>query len=72
MSSELLRVDHLTTEFSIPQPGFFTQPKGLKAVNDVTFSVNRGETLGIVGCGTNHRAKCGQGKTAGCPRNGSE
>ena len=49
MSSELLRVDHLTTEFSIPQPGFFAQPKGLKAVNDVTFSVNRGETLGIVG-----------------------
>jgi oligopeptide transport system ATP-binding protein len=48
-TQDLLQIDHLTTEFAIPQAGFFKPPLGLKAVNDVTFSVREGETLGIVG-----------------------
>lgn len=41
-STEILRVNHLKK--------FFNTPKGpLHAVDDVTFSINEGETLGVVG-----------------------
>jgi peptide/nickel transport system ATP-binding protein len=42
MSSPLMQVDHLKKYFEVPQ-GY------LHAVDDVSFSINRGETLGVVG-----------------------
>jgi ABC-type oligopeptide transport system ATPase subunit len=38
----LLRVDHLTTVFDLPSGS-------VPAVNDVSFEIRQGETLGIVG-----------------------
>ena len=45
----LLKVDHLKTYFPI-RKGFFNKVVGhVKAVDDVSFFVNRCETLGVVG-----------------------
>ena len=43
----LVQVNHLKQYFNI-NTGVFTS-KPLKAVDDVTFTINRGETLGLVG-----------------------
>ncbi len=45
--SELIRVENLKQHFNI-KSGFFTK-KTLKAVDGVNFTINRGETLGLVG-----------------------
>ncbi len=45
--SELIRVENLKQHFSIKSGFFKTKP--LKAVDGVSFSINRGETLGLVG-----------------------
>ncbi len=47
MSTPLIEVKHLKQYFPIKTGWFSTTP--LKAVDDVTFSINRGETLGLVG-----------------------
>ena len=47
MSSELLRVEHLKQYFPVKTSFGKTVP--LKAVDDVSFSINEGETLGLVG-----------------------
>ena len=47
MSSELLRVEHLKQYF--PVKTGFGKIVPLKAVDDVSFSINEGETLGLVG-----------------------
>ena len=45
----LVEVEHLTKFFPVRQ-GVFSRQRGVvHAVEDVSFSVNRGETLGIVG-----------------------
>ena len=55
----LVEVDHLTKYFPVRQ-GVFSRAKGyVHAVEDVTLSVNRGETLGIVG-----ESGCGKSTTA--------
>jgi peptide/nickel transport system ATP-binding protein/oligopeptide transport system ATP-binding protein len=55
----LVEVEHLTKHFSIKQ-GVFSRAKGVvHAVEDVTLTVNRGETLGIVG-----ESGCGKSTTA--------
>ena len=46
-STPLVEVKHLKEYFDI-QDGLF-KTKKLKAVDDVTFSINKGETLGLVG-----------------------
>ncbi len=51
----LLEVRHLVKEFSRRQ-GLFRAPSVLRAVDDVTFSIERGETFGLVG-------ESGSGKT---------
>jgi oligopeptide/dipeptide ABC transporter ATP-binding protein len=55
----LVEVEHLTKHFPVKQ-GVFSSEKGIvHAVEDVTLSVNRGETLGIVG-----ESGCGKSTTA--------
>jgi oligopeptide transport system ATP-binding protein len=50
MNTPLLEVKHLTTYFDIHQGQFFRKKVGtVHAVSDVSFSVFKGETLGIVG-----------------------
>ncbi len=47
MSDDLIRIRAVSKEFG--GPGLFRQSAGVKAVDGVTLSVKRGQTLGIVG-----------------------
>ena len=47
MADTLVEVKHLKEYFNIATGAFSTKP--LKAVDDVSFSIHRGETLGLVG-----------------------
>ena len=47
MSKELLKVEHLKQYF--PVSAGFGKVMPLKAVDDVSFSIGEGETLGLVG-----------------------
>jgi oligopeptide transport system ATP-binding protein len=49
MSGILLKVENLTTRFSVRSGKMFQKPAILTAVNDVSFTLRAGETLGIVG-----------------------
>ncbi|MBX5029194.1 ABC transporter ATP-binding protein [Rhizobium lentis] len=45
----LLRVENLTTQFELPAKGLFKPPVFLTAVNNVSFDLAEGRTLGVVG-----------------------
>lgn len=45
----MLKVESLTKAFKVKNAGFFASPMVLKAVNDVSFDLREGETLGIIG-----------------------
>ena len=47
MSDKLVQVEHLRQYF--PAGGFGKNKKYVQAVDDVSFYINRGETLGLVG-----------------------
>ena len=49
MNQSLLKVENLKVRFPIGRKSIFGQGKYLYAVDDVSFSVKKGETLGIVG-----------------------
>jgi len=63
MSSQtILQVENLKVNFNVTSEGDmpWTKPKKLQAVNDVSFQLNSGETLGIVGesgCGKSTLAR---------------
>src|SRR5690606_22890309 len=59
-SIDLLRVEGLKKTFSI-SAGIFSRPLTLTALEDISFSVREGETLGIVGesgCGKSTLGRC--------------
>lgn len=49
MSQPLIVVENLNKTFKIKSKKFFEPPKELKAVNNVSFEIFQGETLGIIG-----------------------
>ncbi len=55
-SSPLLKVENLTVRFPVKRGGMFGGKAFLYAVDDISFEINRGETLAIVG-------ESGSGKT---------
>jgi oligopeptide transport system ATP-binding protein len=60
MSAPLLQVRNLSVHYTLPGPGLFARPQVLKAVNDVSFDLAAGETLGVVGetgCGKSSLGK---------------
>jgi len=57
---DLLRIEGLKKTFSLSS-GLFSRPLTLTALQDISFSVKRGETLGIVGesgCGKSTLGRC--------------
>ena len=61
MNNTVLKVDNLSKNFKIKGSRLFEKPKTLRAVNDVSFQVIEGETLGVIGesgCGKSTLGKC--------------
>lgn len=59
-TEDLLKIENLSKSFSI-SAGLFAKPFQLRALQDINFTVKRGETLGIVGesgCGKSTLGRC--------------
>lgn len=58
MTSPILTVENLEVRFNRPSPTPFRKPTAIRAVDGVSFTLNRGETLGLVG-----ESGCGKSTT---------
>ncbi|APS00884.1 hypothetical protein BCY86_04395 [Pajaroellobacter abortibovis] len=45
----LIAVRHLSKDYPIPSPALYLQPIKKKAVDDISFNIYRGETIGVIG-----------------------
>ena len=48
-NNPLLEVKNLSRDYVLPRTKFFSKPKIVRAVNNVSFTLNKGERLGLVG-----------------------
>jgi peptide/nickel transport system ATP-binding protein len=48
-SAPLLTLDNLAVHYPVDQPGLFTKPRTLRALDGVSLELRPGETLGVVG-----------------------
>ena len=61
MSEHILEIEHLVKEYTAPARLFEKKQAPVRALDDVTFQVNKGESYGIVGesgCGKTTLGKC--------------
>jgi oligopeptide transport system ATP-binding protein len=49
MAQELVRLENLKMHFKLGGGGLFAKPRTLKAVDGINLTINKGETLGLVG-----------------------
>ncbi|WP_069300789.1 ABC transporter ATP-binding protein [Neptunicoccus sediminis] len=45
----LLEVRHVVRDYPLPRSALFTKPESFRAVDDVSFTIRKGESLGLVG-----------------------
>ncbi|RDE09284.1 ABC transporter ATP-binding protein [Pelagibacterium lacus] len=48
-SDVLLSVEHVVRDYALPRRGLFAPPQSVRAVDDVSFVIRRGESVGLVG-----------------------
>ncbi|MFT6302570.1 MAG: peptide/nickel transport system ATP-binding protein [Pseudomonadales bacterium] len=48
-SAPLLQVSNLVCEYKMPRAGFFKSPTSFRAVNEISFDIRHGESIGLVG-----------------------
>ncbi len=48
-AAPLLKVSHVSRDYALPRTSLFAPPPKFRAVNDVSFQIQQGESLGLVG-----------------------